>query len=380
MSSKSLVSVIVTAYNRKQYLPHALRSLEMQTLPRDRFEVIVVKNFEDKESDEIIRRNGWKEVYSDEEWQGPFVLAGLEEAKGDIITFLDDDDMYREDRLSYIYRAFASSRDVVYFHNEQVIINEEGKVISDKSPLPAVKAQRDFVLSSSLLSKVEDRLGICYYQLLPLLREFGPYFDFNSSSIAVRREVIDKEKLKPLEVGIDNMLFALALRLGDERSLLYLTGVPLTYYRVHGNSFSAKAYGKIKASHFKDLRLVEKVMSLLKSNRAASRVAGELPEGCKCNNYELFAAYLRLEALYLPTRLARELSQSLVLRPSEILRFLRCDLVNSALSQERSATSLVMHEAWSLMYMTLSYVLAFIDRVAPRSSEVPLRLRGRLRR
>jgi hypothetical protein len=62
------------------------------------------------------------------------------------------------------------SRDVVYFHNEQVIIDEEGKVISDKSLLSAVKARKDFVLSSSLLSKVEDGLGVCYYQLLPVLR------------------------------------------------------------------------------------------------------------------------------------------------------------------------------------------------------------------
>jgi len=57
------ISVIVTAYNRRRYLPFALRSLEAQTLPRDKFEVIVVKNFEDKESDSIISRNGWKSVY-----------------------------------------------------------------------------------------------------------------------------------------------------------------------------------------------------------------------------------------------------------------------------------------------------------------------------
>ena len=67
----SLISVIVTAYNRRQYLPEALRSLEVQTLSRDEFEVIVVKNFEDPVSDEIIRRNGWRWVYSDERWQGP---------------------------------------------------------------------------------------------------------------------------------------------------------------------------------------------------------------------------------------------------------------------------------------------------------------------
>ena len=50
------ISVIVTAYNRRKYLPFALRSLEAQTLLRDNFEVIIVKNFDDKESDSITSR------------------------------------------------------------------------------------------------------------------------------------------------------------------------------------------------------------------------------------------------------------------------------------------------------------------------------------
>jgi Glycosyl transferase family 2. len=67
------ISVIVTAYNRRKYLPFALRSLEAQTLPRNRFEVIVVKNFEDKKSDNIISRNGWKDVYNDDPYHGRMV-------------------------------------------------------------------------------------------------------------------------------------------------------------------------------------------------------------------------------------------------------------------------------------------------------------------
>jgi len=65
LTGQPYISVIVTAYDRRRYLPFTLRSLEAQTLPRDRFEVIVVKNFDDKESDNIISRNGWKDVYED---------------------------------------------------------------------------------------------------------------------------------------------------------------------------------------------------------------------------------------------------------------------------------------------------------------------------
>jgi Glycosyl transferase family 2. len=62
MQKNNLISVIVTAYNRKKFLPYALKSLESQTLPKDKFEVIVVKNFEDQISDDIIKKNGWKDM------------------------------------------------------------------------------------------------------------------------------------------------------------------------------------------------------------------------------------------------------------------------------------------------------------------------------
>ncbi|NAZ31634.1 MAG: glycosyltransferase, partial [Acidilobus sp.] len=113
------ISVIVTAYNRRKYLPFALRSLEAQTLPRNRFEVIVVKNFEDKKSDNIISRNGWKDVYNDDPYHGRMVLAGLEESRGEVITFLDDDDMYVNNRLEEVYKAFTSFKRLVYFQNSQ---------------------------------------------------------------------------------------------------------------------------------------------------------------------------------------------------------------------------------------------------------------------
>ena len=123
------ISVIVTAYNRKRYLPFALRSLEAQTLPRDKFEVIVVKNFDHKGSDDIISRNGWKDVYEDNTYQGRMVLAGLEESRGEVITFLDDDDMYVNNRLEEVYKAFTSFKRLVYFQNSQAVIDDNGNLL-----------------------------------------------------------------------------------------------------------------------------------------------------------------------------------------------------------------------------------------------------------
>ncbi|WP_048816751.1 glycosyltransferase family 2 protein [Caldisphaera lagunensis] len=97
------ISVIVTAYNRKKYLPYALQSLEQQTLDKDKFEVIVIKNFEDQLSDKIIERNNWKNMVIEENnTLGEKLSLGIDESKGDIITFLEDDDMYKPERLMYI--------------------------------------------------------------------------------------------------------------------------------------------------------------------------------------------------------------------------------------------------------------------------------------
>ena len=70
------ISVIVTAYKRRQYLYNALLSLKAQTFSRDKYEVIVVKDFEDHQIDNLIKDMGWKSVYSNEEYQGRMYLNG----------------------------------------------------------------------------------------------------------------------------------------------------------------------------------------------------------------------------------------------------------------------------------------------------------------
>ena len=59
------VSMIVTAYNRKDYLLSAVSSVAGQTLGKDLYEVVVVKNFEDKRIDDYIRGLGFKNVVYD---------------------------------------------------------------------------------------------------------------------------------------------------------------------------------------------------------------------------------------------------------------------------------------------------------------------------
>jgi len=181
------ISVIVTAYNRRRYLPFALRSLEAQTLPRDKFEVIVVKNFDDPESDNIISRNGWKEVYNDDPYQGRMVLAGLEESRGEVITLLDDDDMYVNNRLEEVYKAFTSFKRLVYFHNSQTIIDDNGSVL-ERPPLSRnLVGGSPIVIDVDKLRELVKRYNVSVADLVLKIRVGA---DSNNGSVAVRRSFL----------------------------------------------------------------------------------------------------------------------------------------------------------------------------------------------
>jgi glycosyltransferase involved in cell wall biosynthesis len=45
-SNAPLITVILTAYNRRRYLEEAINSTLNQTLSKEFYEVIVIKNFE----------------------------------------------------------------------------------------------------------------------------------------------------------------------------------------------------------------------------------------------------------------------------------------------------------------------------------------------
>ena len=51
------ISVIVSAYDRKKYLLEALKSVTDQSLPRDTYEIILVKNLNDETIDKFAEQN-----------------------------------------------------------------------------------------------------------------------------------------------------------------------------------------------------------------------------------------------------------------------------------------------------------------------------------
>ena len=61
------ITVIVADHDRRIFLSLALYSLENQSLPRDKFEVIVVKNYKGQAIDSLIRRIGGRNIVTEED-------------------------------------------------------------------------------------------------------------------------------------------------------------------------------------------------------------------------------------------------------------------------------------------------------------------------
>lgn len=235
----SLISVIATAYRRRQYLYNALLSVKAQTLPEDKYEVIVVKDFEDSQVDSLIKEMGWRSVYSDEEYQGRMYINGLKEADGDIIAFLDDDDTYAPNKLEYVYNVFSQNPDVGYLQHSYRLVDTGYRDI----PMLEREAPRNLVPRNELKLTWGEVSKYRWYgypdPILYIFKSYRLYPDRNSTSIAVKRELMDRHRdiLNGLVYEIDNFLFAAAVA---DRVSMFFSDAKLSSWTFHGGNFVSR--------------------------------------------------------------------------------------------------------------------------------------------
>ena len=90
--SSPAISVIVPHLNQPEGLEACLASLDAQTLERNLFEVIVVDNGSDFIPEDIItRHSGARLLQEAQPGPGPARNLGSENARGEILAFIDAD-------------------------------------------------------------------------------------------------------------------------------------------------------------------------------------------------------------------------------------------------------------------------------------------------
>ncbi|HTT45028.1 MAG TPA: glycosyltransferase family 2 protein [Thermoplasmata archaeon] len=186
MPNRPEVSVIVGAYNRQKYLPIAVRSLLAQTLERDRFEVVVIKNFWSEAGDRELAEVGATVLFDDERRIGRWLRHAVRVARAPIITFCDDDDEFEPARLARVLEAFGEHPDLGFYRNRVTVIDAEGR------PTPPAQWR------SHEVDVGFDTLGPVYRpagekaDLLDLATS-KTHATFGTSTMALRRELLDGE-------------------------------------------------------------------------------------------------------------------------------------------------------------------------------------------
>ncbi len=138
-----MITATISTYNREKYLPQVLDSLKRQTLSKDLFEIVFVDNNSPGNTKEIAHQ--FQKNNPDIEFR--YYLEtnqglsygrnrGIKEAKGDFITFIDDDAFLSEDYLEKIYHYFLKNTNVaaigskILLHYEDVVPAWENKYLN----------------------------------------------------------------------------------------------------------------------------------------------------------------------------------------------------------------------------------------------------------
>ena len=186
-----IISVIVPSH-RREYLEEAINSVLNQNLPRRYYEIIVVKDYLDEHLDSFLKSNSVISYYLNDDKLFPKIKMAIENSKGKLLCFLDDDDKFISSKLSYIKDCFSNKPEMVYLHNNFIPVDENNQNVNFKN--------------------VD--------------------YDFNSSCMSVRRNIINFEKIENLGAMIDPFYYLSAVESGGK---IFISDKKLTIYRVHNS-------------------------------------------------------------------------------------------------------------------------------------------------
>ena len=111
MPKQPFVSICTPTFNRRPFIPMAIKCFEHQTYPRDKMEWIIIDDGTDKIEDLVSHIPQVKYFKYDEKMTlGKKRNISNEKAKGDIIVYMDDDDYYPPDRVKHAVETLKNSK------------------------------------------------------------------------------------------------------------------------------------------------------------------------------------------------------------------------------------------------------------------------------
>jgi glycosyltransferase involved in cell wall biosynthesis len=129
-SGQPLVSIIVCVYNGCEFLGAALDSVFQQTYSR--FELIIVDDGSTDGSAEVLNRysdSRLKVLHQEHRGAAIALSLGLEAARGELVAFLDQDDLWERDKLAVHVDWLRGRRSIALTFSWFCFVDREGRDI-----------------------------------------------------------------------------------------------------------------------------------------------------------------------------------------------------------------------------------------------------------
>lgn len=129
-----LVSILVSNYNYANYLGEAIDSVLGQTYQN--FEIVICDDGSTDSSREILKRyqrrdSRIKAIYQENRGQSLALTAAFLMSTGEIVCFLDADDIFLPDKLRMLVDAFAAAPESGFAVNRMLLVDKVGKCLAE---------------------------------------------------------------------------------------------------------------------------------------------------------------------------------------------------------------------------------------------------------
>ena len=224
--SKPFVTVLIDTYNHERFIEQAISSvLEQDFSPGER-EILVVDDGSTDNTAAIVRKFVPQVRYLGKVngGQASAFNAGIPEARGQVVSFLDGDDWWTKNKLRTVLEQLEKNPEVA------AVGHGYYQVHSDSQPPTLVLPEKCFLLH---LGDAETARTFSH------LRCF-----LGTSRITVRKPVLDRILPIPEELVVeaDEFMFTLAVAIGGAIVL----DQPLFYYRLHpGNLYQFESHNPL---------------------------------------------------------------------------------------------------------------------------------------
>ena len=291
-------SVVLPVYKRIEFVDQALLSLENQNIDKDLFEVLIISNTEINLSKSY--NLNLEIIYSDKITLAGKLAQGILLAKNEVITFLEDDDLYCRDRISDILKCYSDNDSLTYYHNRSIHFRKSGVLDKNIKYCSGRSTKRSFKVEN------EGKWDISKEDEKHLNKSQA---DYNLSSMALRKSFISDyvEMLSKLGTRyIDTFMFSISLYRGNS---LMIDSKVLTKIRTNalnasqsvereGESHMKGGYSndmKDLIAAFKSSKILDKKFS---KNFIIARGFDDLMKGNKLSRTKAIFAMFELSKLY----------------------------------------------------------------------------------